>query len=165
MSEDIDIQDPAPHGSAPPAPSERSDVVELLRLLAFTREQAEEARDALARATSRAEAESASADSLRREIEGMTATVTELEARITATEDGRRHIEALAHELEGQLVSALEGAGLAQEATLETRAERDALRAELDDILRSTSWRFTAPVRALTGRLARGEVPGSGSHT
>ena len=139
-----------------------SDLSELLRLLAFTRERAEAAYHELAEARDRADREVAAADALRAELTGMTATVAELEGRILVAEEDRRGAEALAHERADQLASALEGAASAQQATLETRAERDGLQAQLDDVLRSTSWRMTAPVRSVTGRLERGSAPSSG---
>jgi chromosome segregation ATPase len=158
MDEHVEDEERA---STDTSPVRTDDLSELLRLLAFTREQAETARHDLGSAEARADREAANAGSLRTEIAGMTETVTQLEARIVATEEERRRAEARVHALEAELESASDRIQQAQQATLATRAERDDLRAELDDVLRSTSWRVTAPMRSVVSRMRRGAGPGS----
>ena len=142
-----------------------SEVSELLRLLAFTREQAEDARANLVEAEARAEGESMTAASLRSEIDGMTSTVMALEAQSKAADEGLRDTERRIRDLETELKSAQKAIEMTELGVLETRAERDDLRAELDDVLGSTSWRFSAPLRAATGAISRRRAPESGNGT
>ncbi|MET0725102.1 MAG: class I SAM-dependent methyltransferase [Leifsonia sp.] len=74
--------------------------------------------------------------------------ITEFLAAANADPD---RVRSTYHELGGRVS---EAAAVGRRLAAVTR-ERDQLRREVEDLRTSTSWRFTAPMRAVTGRMRR----------
>jgi septal ring factor EnvC (AmiA/AmiB activator) len=137
---------PAPQSYKDPAPRATltAQVAQLLVLLADASERADEHQAASERAEQRAEEALAETQAIRIEIQGLSETVTGLEAQIASYRASLRAADERVVELES---------GLA--------AERQQARHELDEIRRSTSWKVTKPLRA-AGAVLR-PPPGTGT--
>jgi len=159
--------EPATRASGPPAeagdrglaPGELST---LLLLLADTRELAEQSRGESAAARERADRSDASSQSLQVEIDAMQATLEALEREVERTSTMLDAATDRTRQLEGELRAAQERADVAESSLAITEAHRAAvmaseaaLRTEIADMRRSTSWRATAPLRSVAGVLHR----------
>jgi hypothetical protein len=121
-------------------------VSDLLLLLADTREQLEKARADRDEAQIRADRALASSEVLTAEIQGMTATVTALDAQLDVTLNALAGAEARIQGLEA-LSSAVEGAESKDSPTVEIASTP--LR-EKGQVRGGSGWRITAALRSIT---------------
>jgi Alpha 1,4-glycosyltransferase conserved region len=92
---------------------------------------------------------------LRARLQAETGRRAELETALQ-TETGRRvQLESDLRDAQARVEAAAARSGELETALRDGRAAGDRLRAERDALLRSTSWRLTAPLRALGGSLSR----------
>jgi chromosome segregation ATPase len=133
---------------------ESSDESDLLELLADAREDAERFRSRLRSAESAAEDAASAAEALRSEIDGMTSSLVELDRQLDAANARLR--EAL---LEIDRLEALQLLPKGTEAEADhDRAIQMALRAQLEEMRRSTSWKVTAPMRFVARSVSRDQT-------
>jgi chromosome segregation ATPase len=132
--------------------SHADDVADLLELLADSRELAENARSHARTAEARADGAVAEAATLRREIDGMMATLVELDRKLDTATTQLKAAGSRIAALEAALVEASEhrepADSLSNELNMVRRSEQR-LQLEVEAIRHSLSWRITAPLRTV----------------